>query len=59
MQEYLGSVKTEMRRVSWPTRQQTKTMSLVTIASLVAGGVVLWVIDTLIVSGFAALATLG
>lgn len=59
MQEYLGSVKTEMRRVSWPTRQQTKTMSLVTIASLVAGGVALWVIDTLIVSGFAALATLG
>lgn len=59
MQEYLGSVKTEMRRVSWPTRQQTKTMSLVTIASLVAGGVALWVIDTLIVSGFASLATLG
>ncbi len=48
VKSYLGAVKTEMHRVSWPTRQELVSYSVVVIVSLVVVGVVIAGLDTVI-----------
>lgn len=48
---YLSSVKTEMHRVVWPSKQELKNYSIAVVAMLVVCGIAIWLIDT----GFVAL----
>lgn len=48
---YLSSVKTEMHRVVWPSKQELKNYSIAVVAMLVVCGIAVWLIDT----GFVAL----
>lgn len=47
---YLGDVRSEMRRVVWPSREELKSYSVAIIAMLIVFGVVLWLIDSGIVA---------
>ena len=53
---YLREVRAEMKRVTWPTKKETRNMSVGTIVILIVFGLVLWAIDMGIVAGLAALA---
>ena len=55
---YLREVRAEMKRVTWPTKKETRNMSLGTIAILIVFGLVLWAVDMGIVAGLAAIAGL-
>lgn len=55
---YLREVRAEMKRVTWPTKKETRNMSLGTIAILIVFGLVLWAVDMGIVAGLAAIANL-
>lgn len=59
MLEHLKNVRSEMRRVTWPTRKETRKMSLVTIGILTVAGVILWLVDTFLVAGLATFASIG
>ncbi len=47
---WFGDVKTEMRRVTWPTRAELSQYSLAVIVMLVIFGVLIWLVDTGIVA---------
>lgn len=55
---YLREVRAEMKKVTWPTKKETRNMSLGTIAILIVFGLVLWAVDMGIVAGLAAIANL-
>lgn len=55
---YLSRVKTEMQRVTWPSKKETKDMSLQTIVILTIAGFILWALDTGIVEGLYQLSNL-
>ena len=44
--EFLGQVKTELQKVTWPTRKETYGTTLVVIVLVLMVAVYLWVIDT-------------
>ena len=48
--KWFRELKSECRKIVWPTRQQTVNNTLVVIASVVVVGVFIWVLD--IVFGF-------
>jgi len=48
---YLADVRTEMRRVTWPSRTELRNYSMAVIVSLIIVGVFVWAVDT----GFLAL----
>lgn len=56
---YLGAVRTEMRRVVWPSREELRNYSVAVIVSLVVFGVVLWLVDTGIVAALVGYTSLG
>ena len=47
--EYLGGVRTEVRRVVWPNRQETLQMSVVVLIAVVIMGLFLWGVDSLFI----------
>ena len=51
---WFGDVKTEMRRVTWPSPSELRNYSVAIIVMLVVFGLILWLVDTGIVAGFAA-----
>ena len=55
---YFSDVRTEMRRVVWPSREELKNYSLGAIAMLVICGFVVWIVDTGILLVLAALSGL-
>lgn len=58
MRQYLKEVRAEMRRVTWPTRKETRDMSVATISILAVSGVTLWLVDTALVGLLAILSKL-
>jgi preprotein translocase subunit SecE len=44
--EFLGQVKAELQKVTWPTRKETYGTTLVVIVLVLLVCVYLWVIDT-------------
>lgn len=44
--EFLGNVKGELKKVTWPTRKDTYASTLAVIVLVVAVAVFLWVVDT-------------
>ena len=47
---YLGDVKSEMRRVVWPSKEELKSYSVAIIVMLIVFGVVIWLVDSGIVA---------
>ena len=47
---YLGDVKSEMRRVVWPSKEELKSYSVAIIAMLIVFGIVIWLVDSGIVA---------
>lgn len=43
---FIGEARTEVRKVIWPTRQETIQMSLIVFLAVVVIGLFLWLIDT-------------
>ena len=44
--EFLGQVKTELQKVTWPTRKETYGTTVVVIVLVLLVCVYLWMIDT-------------
>jgi len=44
--EFLGQVKAELQKVTWPTRKETYGTTMVVIVLVLMVAVYLWVIDT-------------
>lgn len=44
--KYLKSVQTELKRVTWPTKQELKTSTIIVLVTLIAVTGYLWVCDT-------------
>lgn len=51
---YFQDVRSEMRKVTWPSRTELRNYSVAVIVMLVIFGVAIWAIDTLIVGGLVA-----
>ena len=49
--DYLIASETELRKVSWPTRQELKRQTMVVIATLLLFGAMLFVADLLFILG--------
>ena len=47
---YLGAVRSEMRRVVWPSKAELKSYSVAIIAMLIVFGVIIWLVDSGIVA---------
>lgn len=47
---YLGDVKSEMRRVVWPSKEELKSYSVAIIAMIIVFGIVIWLVDSGIVA---------
>lgn len=43
--DYLREVRSEMKKVQWPTRRETVVFTGVVIVSVLLVGLVLWVMD--------------
>ena len=54
LRNYLGDVRSEMRRVVWPSRSELKSYSVAIIAMLIVFGIVIWLVDSGIVAGLIA-----
>ena len=47
---YFGDVRSEMRRVVWPSRDELKSYAIAIIIMLIVFGVVIWLVDSGIVA---------
>ena len=47
---YLGDVRSEMRRVVWPSKEELKSYSVAIIAMPIVFGIVIWLVDSGIVA---------
>ena len=56
---WFREMRSELKKVVWPTRKQTLNNCLVSIAIMVAAGVVLWAFDQLAVLCVQALISIG
>lgn len=50
LRNYLGDVRSEMRRVVWPSRSELKSYSVAIIAMLIVFGIIIWLVDSGIVA---------
>ncbi len=50
LRTYLGNVRSEMRRVVWPSKAELKSYSVAIIIMLIVFGIVIWLIDSGIVA---------
>ncbi|MEG3639806.1 preprotein translocase subunit SecE [Magnetococcus sp. PR-3] len=48
--EYLGEVRSEMRKVVWPTRKETMQTTIVVFGMVVAVSLFLWLVDAILSS---------
>lgn len=55
---YFADVRTEMRRVVWPSREELKNYSIGAVVMLIVAGFVIWLVDTGIMLILAALSGL-
>lgn len=55
---YFSAVKSEMHRVTWPSKQELKDYSIGVIVMLIVFGISIWVIDNLAVIALTAFAGL-
>ncbi len=55
---WFGDVKSEMRRVTWPSKDELKTYSCAVIIMLVVFGVLIWLVDTGIVAALVGFTSL-
>lgn len=44
--EFLGNVKSELKKVTWPTRKETYSSTIVVVVLVLVVAVFLWVIDS-------------
>jgi len=51
---YFGEVRAEMRRVTWPNRNELTNYSVAVVAMLIVFGVCVWLVDTGFVAGLVA-----
>ncbi len=58
IKQFYRDVKTEMKKVSWPTRQEVYSTTLVVLIAVFFFGFFLWGIDVLISLSFEALTDL-
>ena len=56
---YFAAVRTEMKRVVWPSKAELRNYSVAVIVSLLVFGVVLWLVDTGIVALLVGYTSLG
>ena len=56
---YFAAVRTEMKRVVWPSRDELRNYSVAVIVSLVVFGIALWLVDTGIVALLVGYTSLG
>ena len=54
VRSYLGEVRSEMRRVVWPSREELKTYSVAIIIMLIVFGLVIWLVDSGVVAALIA-----
>ena len=47
-QQYLSDVRTEMKKVVWPTRKETTTTTMVVFGMVIIISLFLWLVDTLL-----------
>ena len=50
LRNYLGDVRSEMRRVVWPSKAELKSYSVAIIFMLIVFGIVIWLVDSGIVA---------
>ena len=50
LRNYLGDVRSEMRRVVWPSKAELKSYSVAIIFMLIVFGVIIWLVDSGIVA---------
>lgn len=50
LRTYLGNVRSEMRRVVWPSKAELKSYSVAIIIMLIVFGIVIWLVDSGIVA---------
>ena len=55
---YLMDVRSEMRRVTWPSRTELTNYSLAVVAMLITFGVAVWLVDTGFVAALVAFTNL-
>lgn len=48
--QYLSDVRGELRKVVWPTRQETTSTTIVVIAMVILVSLFLWMIDAILAS---------
>ncbi len=58
LKSYLKNVRSELKRVVWPTKSEVINYSLVVVATLIFFGVLIYIVDTLIIPVFVAFAGL-
>lgn len=58
LRNYLGEVRSEMRRVVWPSKDELKTYSVAIIIMLIVFGVVIWLVDSGIVAALVGFTSL-
>ena len=56
---YFAAVRTEMKRVVWPSRDELRNYSVAVIVSLLVFGIALWLVDTGIVALLVGYTSLG
>jgi preprotein translocase subunit SecE len=49
--EYVGDLKLEMRRVTWPSRKQVESTTAVVIFAVFAFAAYFWVVDSVMYKG--------
>ena len=49
---FVSDVGSEMKRVSWPSREQLQESTMVTIATVLAIGVFVYIVDTIFTAVF-------
>ena len=54
LRNYLGDVRSEMRRVVWPSREELKSYSVAIIIMLIVFGLVIWLVDSGVVAALIA-----
>ena len=54
LRAYLGDVRSEMRRVVWPSMEELRSYSVAIIVMLIVFGVIIWLVDSGLVAVLAA-----
>jgi len=44
--EFLGNVKSELKKVTWPTRKETYSSTIVVVVLVLVVAVFLWAVDS-------------